>query len=96
MNINIVAMWEDFNNDNTPPSDISILDYLQNEFNFDEQEVKDLMLVANHAISEFFELKQFHKKKNQESFHSMVSLFMMAFFFGMYLSESEYWDWPEE
>jgi hypothetical protein len=96
MNMDIIALWEDFNSDNTPPEGTDILAYLQNEYKFDEQEVMDLMMVSNVAIAEFFDLKQFEKKKNRESFHSMVGLFMMAFFFGMYLEQNEHWNWPNK
>jgi fucose permease len=94
MDRDIEQIWKDFDSESSKPlgSEESFFQFLKEKYNITEEELEQLVYVGNTVISMYYDMKQFDKKKNRENLNNMNAVFMIGFFFGMFLSSSEFWE----
>jgi hypothetical protein len=94
--MNISSIWSSYlKKTSYIESTEDAVQHIEDEFGFSKEELTELQQVCADYIVECLGIKKI-KKKNLNTYNTMVGLLLTMFFFGMHTSEKINWPWPEK
>jgi hypothetical protein len=92
MRVDLVALYADFvNQGKKVDSEESALSLVETQYGVSVEEIGDIHTIGNQVIADTVDNPKLFKK-NPNLFKNLLSVFITAYFFGMYVKGNKYWD----